>query len=116
MTAKQKKQGKELLGKLHDKYYGKKKAKAPKPNPETKAPEQAAPAAAETLSKEPTRHELMLKAKERGIKNFRVINKQELVEILKEGTTQERINEIVAGAVARWKAGWGKKKNKKEVV
>lgn len=114
MTAKQKKQGKELLGKLHDKYYGKKKAKAPKPRAETKAPEQAVPA--EAPAKEPTRHELMLKAKERGIKNFRVINKQELVEILKEDTTQERISEIVAGAVARWKAGWGKKKNKKEVV
>jgi len=114
MTAKQKKQSKKFLGKLHDKYYGKKKAKTPKPKPETKTPEQ--PKTPETLVKEPTRHELMLKAKERGIKNFRVINKQELVEILKEGTSQERINEIVAGAVARWKAGWGKKKNKKDVV
>jgi hypothetical protein len=56
----------------------------------------------------------MLQAKERGIKNFRVINKTELIEILKNGTTKERIDEIVASAVARWKSGWGKGKNKKE--
>jgi len=54
----------------------------------------------------------MLQAKTKGIKT-RALNKEELVEILKEGTTQERINEIVTGAVARWKAGWGKGKKQK---
>lgn len=110
MTAKQKKQQKELLDKLHTKYYGKKKSKIQKPKVETKTPDETRSTG--TPAKELTRHELMLKAEERGIKNFRVINKEELIEILKEGTTQERINEIVADAVARWKVGWGKKKQK----
>jgi hypothetical protein len=111
MTAEQKKKSKEFLHKLHAKYYGKKKSKTQK----AKAPVEATkePEAGESATKEPTRHELMLKAKERGIKNFRVLNKEELVEILKEGVTQERINEIVSGAVARWKAGWGKGKKQK---
>lgn len=108
MTAKQKKQQKELLNKLHAKYYGKKKSKAQDPKAPGKAPER--PKA--SSSQGPSRNELMLQAKAKGIKNFRIINKEELVEILKEGTTQERINEIVAGAVARWKTGWGKKKQK----
>jgi len=106
MTAKQKKQQKELLDKLHAKYYGKKKSKARNPKTPGKAPEK--PKAGSNAG--PSRHELMLQAKAKGIKNFRVINKEELVEILKEDTTQERITEIVSGAVARWKAGWGKGK------
>ena len=63
--------------------------------------------AADTRSNGPSRNELMLEAKARGIKNFRILNKQELIEVLKDGTTQERSNEILAGAVARWKNGWG---------
>jgi len=108
MTVEQKKKDREFLHKLHAKHYGKKKSKtqkpkaSPKPSQESESPK--APA------KGPSRNELMLQAKERDIKNFRVINKEELIEILKEGTTQERINEIVSGAVARWKAGWGKGK------
>jgi hypothetical protein len=95
MTAKQKKQQKELLDKLHTKYYGKKKSKAQDP----KAPEKAPEKSKASSNEGPSRNELMLQAKAKGIKNFRVINKEELVEILKEGTTQERINEIVSGAV-----------------
>jgi hypothetical protein len=57
----------------------------------------------------------MLKAKAKGIKNFRVINKEEFVEILKEGTSKKHINEIVAQAVARWKITWGKGKRKQKV-
>ena len=57
-----------------------------------------------------TRNALMLQAKERGIKNFRVLNKEELAQVLADGVTQERINEVVAGAVTRWKSGWGKRK------
>ena len=52
----------------------------------------------------------MMLAKDRGIKNFRVLNKVELVEVVTEGVTPERIQEVVAGAVSRWKAGWGSKK------
>ncbi|HOW42328.1 MAG TPA: hypothetical protein PLF03_01545 [Candidatus Omnitrophota bacterium] len=57
-----------------------------------------------------SRNELMMTAKERGVKNFRVLNKQELSEVLKNIGDQKAVDAIVAGAVARWKAGWGKKK------
>ena len=59
-----------------------------------------------------TRQSLMLKAKERGIKNFRVLNKEELQAVLAEGVTQEQIDQVVSGAVTRWKSGWGSKKDK----
>ena len=61
-----------------------------------------------------SRHSLMLKAKDRSIKNFRVLNKSELMHALAAGVTQQEIDAIVAGAVARWKSGWGKKKAKNE--
>ena len=50
--------------------------------------------------------------KERGVKNFRVLNKQELSDVLKNIGDQKAIDAIVAGAVARWKSGWGKGKDK----
>jgi len=59
-----------------------------------------------------TRNELMLQAKERGIKNFRVLNKEELGLALADGVTPEQIEKVVSGAVARWKSGWGSRKNK----
>ncbi len=111
MTAEQKKKDREFLHKLHTKHYGKKNVKTQKPKAPAKPLETSE--ASVPSGKEPSRNELMLKAKERGIKNYRVINKEELIEILKEGTAQERINEIVSGAVARWKAGWGKGKKRK---
>lgn len=61
-----------------------------------------------------SRNELMLAAKERGVKNFRVLNKQELADVLKNIGDQKAVDSIVAGAVARWKSGWGKKKAKNE--
>lgn len=61
-----------------------------------------------------SRNTLMLKAKERGIKNFRVLNKAELGQVLANGATQAQIDEVVAGAVARWKAGWGSKGKRNE--
>ncbi len=54
----------------------------------------------------------MLKAKERGIKNFRVLNKEELGLVLADGATRDQIDKIVSGAVSRWKSGWGSKKDK----
>jgi len=54
----------------------------------------------------------MLKAKDRGVKNFRVLNKEELQAVLADGVTQEQVAEVVTGAVARWKSGWGSKKDK----
>jgi len=61
-----------------------------------------------------TRNALMLLAKERGIKNFRVLNKGELMHVTAEGITQQEIDALVAGAVARWKSGWGKRKEQNE--
>jgi diphthamide synthase (EF-2-diphthine--ammonia ligase) len=55
----------------------------------------------------------MMTAKERGVKNFRVLNKQELADVLKNIGDQKAVDAIVAGAVARWKSGWGSKKNSK---
>ena len=54
----------------------------------------------------PTRNELMLAVKEKKIANFRVMNKEELAEIVKDGTTASRIKEIQETAVKRWKSGW----------
>jgi hypothetical protein len=59
-----------------------------------------------------SRNELMMTAKERGVKNFRVLNKQELSDVLKNIGDQKAVDTIVAGAVARWKAGWGKGKSR----
>ena len=61
-----------------------------------------------------SRNELMLAAKERGVKNFRVLNKQELSGVLKDIGDQRAVDAIVAGAVARWKSGWGKRRDKNE--
>lgn len=57
-----------------------------------------------------TRHALMLQAKDRGIKNFRVLNKEELGKVLIDGATPDQIHKIVDGAVTRWKSGWGSRK------
>ena len=54
----------------------------------------------------PTRNELMLAVKEKKIANFRVMNKEELAEVLKLGVTPSRIKAIQEGAVKRWKSGW----------
>lgn len=56
-----------------------------------------------------SRNQLMETVKLRGIKNFRVMNKAELAEIV-GGARADRVTEIQQQAVARWKAGWGKKK------
>ena len=63
----------------------------------------------------PSRNELMLAVKAQKIKNFRVMNKEELAEVLKTDATASRIKEIQETAVKRWKSGWKfqtKKKSK----
>ena len=59
-----------------------------------------------------SRNELMMTAKERGVKNFRVLNKQELTDVLKNIGDQKAVDAIVAGAAVWWEAGWGKRKDK----
>ena len=58
-----------------------------------------------------SRNQLMEEVKSRGIKNFRVMNKAELAEIV-AGAKEDRIKEIGEEAVKRWKSGWGTKKEK----
>jgi len=53
----------------------------------------------------PTRNTLMLQAKDQGIKNFRVMNKSELEQVLEPDIAQEEVLAIAAGAVDRWKNG-----------
>jgi len=57
-----------------------------------------------------SRNEMMLEAKARGIKNFRILNKEELIKVLemkKSGATDEQIKEqVVDTAIIRWKKGW----------
>ncbi len=61
-----------------------------------------------------TRNALMLKAKEKSIKNFRILNKEELIEVLShsdinDSASKNYVNGVIQKAVARWKSGWGSK-------
>ena len=60
------------------------------------------------------RQKLMEIAKAKKIVYFRIMNKAELVEVLKSGTTTKRIAEIQKIAIKRWKSGW--KFNKKKSI
>jgi hypothetical protein len=93
-----------------------KKSKKQKVVENKKAPGESSPSPKEgiVMHAGASRNELMLAAKERGVKNFRVLNKQELAEVLKNIGDQKVVDAIVAGAVARWKSGWGKEKAKNE--
>ena len=53
-----------------------------------------------------SRNELMEAVRARKVKNFRVMNKAELAEVLKPDTAPIRIKEIQEIAVKRWKSGW----------
>jgi hypothetical protein len=93
-----------------------KKSKKQKVVENKKAPVESSPSPKEgiVMHAGASRNELMLAVKERGIKNFRVLSKQELTEVLKNIGDQKAVDVIVAGAVARWKSGWGKRKDKNE--
>jgi hypothetical protein len=54
----------------------------------------------------------MFMAKDRSVKNYRVLNKAELLQVVTDGVTQEQINAVVSAAVTRWRSGWGSKKNR----
>lgn len=83
-----KEESKKKVHELYEKYYGKGKKK--------NAKEQG-----------PNRTELITQAKEKGIKNFRILNKEELTKVLAPETTKEDIDKVVQSAVTRWKSGWG---------
>ena len=93
-----------------------KKAKKQKVTENKKASGESSPSPKEgiVMHAGASRNELMLAAKDRGVKNFRVLNKQELADVLKNIGDQKAVDAIVTGAVARWKSGWGTKKHNKE--
>ena len=57
-----------------------------------------------------SRAAMILEAKARSIKLFRIMNKAELEEVLREGTTPARIKDIQNMANVSWHAGWSKNK------
>jgi hypothetical protein len=107
-------ESKKIVRDLHEKYYGKKAAKG-KVSKRKAENTRIAEAVAPVLS-EKSRNDLMLDAKAKGIKNFRILNKAELGKVLDPKTTQEEQDTIVKAAVERWKSGWSKNKvtNNKE--
>jgi len=50
-----------------------------------------------------SRKDLMEEAKKRGIKYFRILNKEELVQALAKETTPEKLAKIQEEAIRRWK-------------
>lgn len=103
-------EGKKRIHELYEKHYGKGKKK----NKSDKAKEVVeekveAEQKAMAEKKGQSRADLMLQAKEKGIKNFRVLNKEEILKVLDPTATEEVIAQVVQGAVTRWKSGWGKK-------
>ena len=124
MTVQERKSTKESIDRLHKKFYGPeaqgKKVAVISDSPDLmlrkKAERVAIIDAAKPSPKEgirmaagSTRAELMQVCKEKGIKNYRVINKEEMVDILAHIGEPAYIDKVVAGAVARWKQGWGAK-------
>ena len=60
------------------------------------------------------RSDLMKEAKEKGIKYFRILNKEELAKILSFGDSPDQMQQlqtlnIQSAAKQRWQAGWGSK-------
>ena len=75
-----------------------------------KTKDKAAPVKVEkSETKGQSRNQLMAEVQRRGIKNFRVMNKEEL-EMIVGGAPVAQIEAIQLAAVTRWKSGWGKKK------
>jgi hypothetical protein len=100
------KESKKITQEVYQKHFGKKGAKKDKVAAAVanKAKDQA-----EAKPKKVTVKELKAQAKAAGIKNFQVLNRAELEKVLVPGVTLPIISEVVTGAVARWKAGWGTK-------
>lgn len=57
-----------------------------------------------------TRAALMAEAQKKGIKYFRILNKEQLTKVLAEETTDQQREVIIAMAKDAWKAGWGNRK------
>ena len=67
-------------------------------------------------AKGPSRNDLMIEARARGIKYFRILSKKSLQIVLADGVHPDKIKAIQDEAVYAWKAGWGSKKKETENV
>ncbi len=104
-----KKESRKILMNIHEKHYGEKGSL--KKKQEKRATENSKIAAAVSpVLAEKSRNDLMLEAKAKGIKNFRILNKEELQKVLDPKTAQEETTEVIKNAVIRWKSGWSKNK------
>lgn len=57
-----------------------------------------------------SRKDLMLQAKAKGIKYFRILSKVELEKVIDPKTIQQDIDGVISDAKKRWKNGWGSRK------
>jgi len=57
-----------------------------------------------------SRAALMQQAKDKGIKYFRILTKEELTKVLQVTATKEEVEQIIETAKARWQAGMKEKK------
>lgn len=114
---------KKKISELYDKHYGKKKS-ATKKEVSTHLKEGSkvsyakqcfelakagAPVEVQNSKDEKiTRAELMRRAKERGIKYFRILSREELLFIDSNTLTPDELQQIIDRAKNKWRAGWGK--------
>ncbi|GAH17038.1 unnamed protein product [marine sediment metagenome] len=133
MTAQERVRSKKLISKLYKKHYNKgdKQAKTSTPQPSCdtnkagvgiveqpslgntgeKAGSQADEQAQKDICGTPTRADLMYAARKDGLKYYRILSKEELIEALYNNQNNLPGNdEIINKAKARWKGGWGSKK------
>lgn len=102
-------ESKRIVKELHKKYYGNKDSSGKKSAKRKVENARIAEAVSPVLANK-SRNDLMLEAKAKGIKNFRILNKAELGKVLDPNTTQQEREATVKEAVKRWKAGWSKNK------
>lgn len=60
--------------------------------------------------KEGSRAALMAQAKAKGIKYYRILNKDNLRKVLDPAVSADSVNGIIIKAKEEWKSGWGSKK------
>ena len=102
-------ESKKRIHELYEKHYGKGKKKKSQAAKEAIVENVITEQKVVAGKKGQSRADLMAQAKEKGVKNFRVLNREELMKVLDPNVNQEDIAQVVQGAVARWKSGWGRK-------
>lgn len=102
-------ESKKRIHELYEKHYGKGKKKKSQAAKEAIVEKVITQQKAIAEKKGQSRADLMVQAREKGIKNFRVLNKEELMKVVVPENSKEEIDKVVQAAVARWKLGWGRR-------